>query len=702
MILRLRMLAIALALVVMAIGGAVAESFSFIHVSDTHITGSVNPVRNLKAIAAELNAMNPKPAFVLVTGDLTEAGLTPQWERYAEILKDFSMPVYSVVGNHETKWSHLGTFGLQKYLNQEQQYSFDYGGVHFVAVNSGVWLQHHGLIDRSELTWLKDDLDKAGRNMPSVLFYHHCPGFIPNEPELLRTIRPYNVRLILVGHGHNFKTWKRNGLMFLEGKGSMNGEGGYRILEVSDTQIRTSTKLVGETQALDAAVSLTRTLNPVALSRLRFGEQVEGAVTIRATVGGAVAGRAFEYAIDGDAKPIAPDANGICDATVSFDGTPGWHTVSVAAKDADGMEWTDSAPVRINGAAREAWRVQVSGGVERGVRAAGDRLYFGALGGNVYCLDAATGREIWRYRVLENPPTTGDRVLENPPTTAGSDVISEVAVDGDLACFGTTDGRVIGLDAERGTRKWEFAAGGPVIGSPAISDGKVLVGSGEPAFYAIDAVSGKQTWKHPMDRATQVVPLLLDGNVLFGAWDKDFYALDVKTGNVTWKTPVGISWYFSTANSDPATDGKRVIVGVTPYKPADSDIYCLDAKTGEIVWNRHNPGKSDCGFNSPCVDGDRCYSVSGGGEVFCMAIADGKDIWRASANMMTIGGKPAIAGDKLYLTGLRGNVACMDMISGKVLWSYSTGDGYLFGGETVWKDLVIVPSCDGTVTAVRR
>ncbi len=683
MIPRLRTFVIALALVAMVISGAAAETFTFVHVTDTHITGSVNPVRNLKAIAAELNAMNPKPAFVLVTGDLTEAGLPAQWARYQEIMKDFTMPVYNVAGNHEMKWSHLGTFGLQKYLNQQQRYSFDCGGVHFVGLNSGVWLQHHGLIDRGELTWLRSDLEKAGRNTPSVLFYHHCPGFIPNEPELLRTIRPYNVRLILVGHGHRFHTWKRNGLDFLEGVGSMNNEGGYRICEVTDTQIRTFTKLVGKDPKPDEVVSLARTLDPVNLTMPRFGEQIEGAFEVRATVGGAVSGRTYEYAIDGDAKPLTPDANGVCTATVTFDGTPGWHTVSVKAKDADGMEWSDSVPVRINGAAREAWRVQVSGGVERDVRAVGDRLYFGTLGGDAYCLDAATGKEVWRYG-------------------AGSDVISEVAVDGDLACFGTIDGRVIGLDAAKGTRKWEFAAGGPVIASPVISDGRVLVGSGEPAYYAIDAATGEQVWKYPMDRATQVLPVVVDGNVEFGAWDKVFYALDVKTGNETWKTPVGISWYFSTASSDPATNGSRVVANATPYKPTDPDVYCLDAATGDIAWSRHNPGKSDCGFNSPCVDGDKCYSVDGGGVVYCMSMADGKDLWHASANMMTIGGKPAIAGDKLYLAGLHGNLACIDTTNQKLLWSYSTGDGYLFGGETVWKDLVIVPSCGGTVTACVR
>lgn len=683
MIPKLRHLAIALALMVICAAAAAAESFTFVHLSDTHITGSGNFVNNLTAIAGELNSMNPKPAFVVMTGDETETGLTRDWERYRETLSAFTMPVYSVAGNHETKWSHWGSFGLRKFLNQEARYSFSHGGVHFVGMDSTVWLQHHGLIDKSELAWLRNDLDKAGRNTPSVLFYHHCPGFIPNEPELLRAIRPYNVRLILVGHGHTFKTWKRNGLLFQEVKGAMNNEGGYRILEVSDTEIRSLTKLVGKSPDLDAVVPLARPANPVDLTRPRFGELVQGKLNIRATVHGAALGRVIEYSLDGDSGPLTSDADGVYGTTVDFKGTPGWHIVSVTAKDADGMEWSDSVPVRIDGASREAWRAQVSGGVERGIRAVGDRLYFGTLGGDVYCMDARTGKQIWRH-------------------SAGMAVISEVAVSGNLACFGTTDGRVIALDAKTGKPKWEYTTGGPIMSSPAIGGGEVLVGSGEPAFYGLDAASGKPKWKFPMDRATQVVPIQLDGAILFGAWDKNFYSLDSKTGDVRWKTPIGISFYYSTASSDPATDGKRIVVNVTPYKPADADVYCLDAKTGGVLWSRHNPGKSDCGFNSPCIEGDRCYSVAGSGEVFCMALADGKDLWRASAGMTMVSAKPVLADGKLYVAGLRGNVACLDTSSGKVLWTYSTGEGYLFGGETIWKDLLIVPSTTGTVTAIRR
>lgn len=677
---RMRLFVVVLIAAACLTSGAIGANFTFVHVTDTHVTGRGSNVETLASIADEVNAL--QPAFVLISGDLTETGFPGDWERFAETKKAFKAPVYCVAGNHETKWSNIGKYGVTDYLNLPPRYSFDYGGLHFVGLNSTIRLQHHGQLDKSELTWLAGDLAKAGTRTPSVIFYHHCPGYIPNEAELLRVIRPYNVRLILVGHGHVYKNWHRNGFIFEEGKAAKDG-GAYRILEVSETDIRSFTKLISQPAAEESVVSLARPNHPINLIQPRFDDKIDGAINIKAQISGPLAGKKIECILDDQTHPLTPDENGVCETSVTFAGVPGRYDLIVRVTNPDGTEWTDSVPIRINGGSREAWRVKVAGGIQRGIKVAADRAYFGALSGDVYCLDARTGSQIWR-------------------TSTGSEVICEVAVHDNLAYFGTADGRVIALDAGSGKLNWEVASKGFVTGSPIVHDGKVLIGTGEPAFFAFDAKTGKELWKTPLGRMTQVVPIVIDDTVYFGAWDANFYALDVKTGQPKWKTSIGPSFYFSTANSDPVTNGRHIVANVTPHQAGDSDIYCLNAKTGEIAWNIRNPGKSDCGFNSPAAKGDRVYSVSGNGDVFCMSIADGKMIWNSSAKRGMTSGKLAIAGDRLYAAGLWGRLVCMNASDGEILWSYSTGNGYLFGGSTVWKDLLIIPSMDGTVTAIKR
>ncbi|MGI6294767.1 MAG: PQQ-binding-like beta-propeller repeat protein [Armatimonadota bacterium] len=679
---RVRILALAAVVVVLLASAAFAENFTFVHISDTHLTGAGSNVATLTSIAKEINAMKPKPAFAVISGDLTETGLARDWEKFAETAKAFEIPVYKALGNHEVKWSHLGKNALEQYVDQQTQYSFDCGGLHFVALDSTVWLQHHGQIDKHSIEWLTRDLAKAGNQTPSVLFYHHCPGYQPNESELLRAIRPYNVRLILVGHGHVYKVWKRNGLEFQECQAAKNN-GAYRILEVTDTHINSSRKLVGQEATPEGTVALARPRNPINLIEPRFNDKIEGSIHIRAAISGPTADRKIEYSIGGQTGSLEAGAGGVYETDVDFDGACGWYTLYVKMTDPDGMEWSDSVPVQINGDAREAWQVAVSGGVQRGVAAANGELYFGTLSGDVYCLDARTGSQIWRDNF-------------------GSEILSEVAVAGDLACFGTTAGRVFGVDAATGKARWQFDSGGAVVGSAAIHDGKVLIGAGGPAFYALDAKSGKMIWKLDMNRYTQVVPVVLNGSVMYGAWDTNFYALDVNTGQIKWKTSIGPSFYFSTANSDPVTDGKHIGVNVTPHQSGDADIYCLDAESGKIVWSKRNPGRSDCGFNSPGSEGNLFYNVSGNGQIYCMSFEDGKQLWESNIGSGTTSGKPVAADGKVYVAGRNGMLVCLDGVDGKVQWKYSVGDGFLFGGSTVWEDLVIVPSMEGTVTAVRR
>ena len=653
--------------------------FKFAVMSDMHIKGGGAFAKNLTAIVGEIDAASPD--FVLVTGDQTELGYTDDYDLYRKLTEPLKMPVYNVAGNHETKWSNWGKAGISKFFGQDPYYSFDYGGIHFVGLDSTVWLEHNGFIDRSELTWLKNDLRKVGRKQPVVLFYHHSPGYLQNEPELLNAIRPYNVPLVIVGHAHVFKTWKKNGTIFQMTKGGMNDEGGFRLYEVSDSEIRGFTKLTGKPLKPDLTIPLKTVANPVRLIRPLPMAHIDGPIRIRASVR-PLTGK-VEYGIDDDYQPAARNRYGIYEATDYKDITPGWHTITIRVTDAAGVEWTDSVQARV-GAGKEVWRAKVSGAVQRPVRVSGDRIYFGAWGGDVYCLDARTGKEIWRRDV-------------------GTDVISEIAVGDGNAYLGAADGRVIALDAGTGKPIWEYKTNGPIQASPVLGGGKVFVGSGDQAFYALDAKTGKFAWKFEMTRMTQELPIFMDDAVFFGAWDNTFYALNAKDGSVRWKTKIGEILYASPSNSNPATDGRHILVAAWTWHKEDPDLFCLDARTGEITWKRRSPSeKSMCGFNSPFIAGDRFYTAALNGDLFCLNVSDGSKVWRASIGKETYENSPVVANGRVYIGGVTGGLFCFDAATGQKKWEYSTGSGYLFASPTVWQDLVIAPSTDGWVTAITR
>ena len=133
------------------------NSFTFIHASDTHLSEQSLPrLTKLRSMVDSL-----RPAFMLVTGDLVKDALrvsekeaTSLYEMYVREIGKFSVPVWNVPGNHEI-------FGIERHKSFVSEnhplygkkmyrhylgpdfYSFSYGGIHFIGVNS---VDYHDLV----------------------------------------------------------------------------------------------------------------------------------------------------------------------------------------------------------------------------------------------------------------------------------------------------------------------------------------------------------------------------------------------------------------------------------------------------------------------------------------------------------------------------------------------------------------------------
>jgi predicted MPP superfamily phosphohydrolase len=162
--------------------------FTFIHASDPHISeASVNRIRQLKTLVDSL-----KPAFVLMTGDLIKDALrvgekeaSAWYELYKSEIDKFSVPVFGIPGNHEIfgieRHSSLvpvshPLYGKKMYRHflGPDYYSFNYGGVHFIGLNTVDYhdLWYYGHIDSLQLRWLDRDLQSVNRQTPVVTFNH--------------------------------------------------------------------------------------------------------------------------------------------------------------------------------------------------------------------------------------------------------------------------------------------------------------------------------------------------------------------------------------------------------------------------------------------------------------------------------------------------------------------------------------------------
>ena len=78
-----------------------------------------------------LESLNP--AFVVVTGDLVQNAKKEEFEFYKEAIQQTPLWIVNVLGNHD-----VGITSTANYVSffGPTHYGFDYGGCHFVVLNS--------------------------------------------------------------------------------------------------------------------------------------------------------------------------------------------------------------------------------------------------------------------------------------------------------------------------------------------------------------------------------------------------------------------------------------------------------------------------------------------------------------------------------------------------------------------------------------
>ena len=167
------------------------------------------------------------PAFHIVAGDITYSeGAKNQWEQWFQEVERFShsVPLVPTLGNHDAesgvKFSNGEYFYQRSFAlptqtdlsaqNQELYYSFDYGDVHFVALNSEDFsgLRRGG----AQYNWLAADLNATQKKF-KIIFFHRLTYTSGSdhraEDVLQKDISPlfdqYHVDLVINAHNHNYE-----------------------------------------------------------------------------------------------------------------------------------------------------------------------------------------------------------------------------------------------------------------------------------------------------------------------------------------------------------------------------------------------------------------------------------------------------------------------------------------------------------------
>jgi 3',5'-cyclic-AMP phosphodiesterase len=155
----------------------------FVQISDSHIGFSKAANQDVTATLREaidrINALPRQPAFLLHTGDISQLSRPDEFDTAQQVIgtaRTTTGRVFYVPGEHDVLGDN-GTAYLRRYgkgATGGGWYSFDYQGVHFVALVNVLDLKPGGLgnLGREQLEWLQRDVKHLPSSTPIVVFAH--------------------------------------------------------------------------------------------------------------------------------------------------------------------------------------------------------------------------------------------------------------------------------------------------------------------------------------------------------------------------------------------------------------------------------------------------------------------------------------------------------------------------------------------------
>ncbi len=153
------------------------------HLSDPHVRpdgvlyqGVVDAHAALAKAVAQINAFRPKPALVLLTGDVVDEGDAAEYAAAQKILARLEAPLLAIPGNHDEREAFRRAFANHKHLPTEGPLHFcvDAGPLRVVGFDITVPGEHHGDVTREAADWLERALAKDA-SKPTLLLMHQPP-----------------------------------------------------------------------------------------------------------------------------------------------------------------------------------------------------------------------------------------------------------------------------------------------------------------------------------------------------------------------------------------------------------------------------------------------------------------------------------------------------------------------------------------------
>ena len=198
---------------------------TFLHLSDLHLTGpgqlvhGIDSRQNVAKVLAHIRALDVKPAWIVVSGDLSDDGSDASYQALRAIVDEFAaegVPVLLALGNHDQRepFRRIVLGEPAPDADHPYHYSREIDGVRIVVLDSVIAGEDFGAVSDAQLGWLERELSVSAPRGTLIVVHHPCrvaaaahhfPLFVLRDAAALQAVvanAPQPVLGVLAGHSH--------------------------------------------------------------------------------------------------------------------------------------------------------------------------------------------------------------------------------------------------------------------------------------------------------------------------------------------------------------------------------------------------------------------------------------------------------------------------------------------------------------------
>jgi len=237
-------------------------------------------------------------------------------------------------------------------------------------------------------------------------------------------------------------------------------------------------------------------------------------------------------------------------------------------------------PTRVWQAGQGTWHVDAALAVVGGKVLVGSAFLDKEKAGDraLYCLDAASGKVLWRTPLKLNPwggpSVQGDTIIVSG-SSIGYDTKALKGAKGFVAMFNLADGK----------EKWHKEVTGGVVACAAITDGAAVISATDGKVRAFELSTGERRWIYDAMTPLFAPPAAAKDVVYAGDLRGVIHAIDVKTGAEKWKLDLGAHPDVKAPGmiyGGPIVEGGRLYAATCnidgPYAGQPTVVVCIGAK----------------------------------------------------------------------------------------------------------------------------